>query len=187
MKKKRTAAFLAALMVCTCAPQTIAGASNLITAEAHSGRTDANGGHRDRKNASGLGSYHYHCGGHPAHLHERGICPYSQSAETAHFSESAVAVNEEPDIPEHISFVFDAQYYSDNNPDLNAAYGYDEDQLLNHFLTDGMKEGRAACGAFDVNAYKENNPDLREIYGDDLPSYYNHYMNCGWAEERICH
>lgn len=33
-----------------------------INAYAHSGRTDANGGHRDNKNKSGLGSYHYHCG-----------------------------------------------------------------------------------------------------------------------------
>jgi len=42
----------------------------------HSGRTDASGGHRDNKNASGLGSYHYHCGGYPAHLHKNGQCPY---------------------------------------------------------------------------------------------------------------
>jgi len=42
---------------------------------AHSGRTDASGGHRDNKNKSGLGSYHYHCGGNPAHLHDDG-CPY---------------------------------------------------------------------------------------------------------------
>lgn len=47
---------------------------------AHSGRTDANGGHRDNNNKSGLGSYHYHCGGHPAHLHKNGVCPYSSSA-----------------------------------------------------------------------------------------------------------
>lgn len=47
---------------------------------AHSGRTDGSGGHHDNKNASGLGSYHYHCGGHPAHLHENGICPYSSAA-----------------------------------------------------------------------------------------------------------
>lgn len=47
---------------------------------AHSGRTDGSGGHHDNKNASGLGSYHYHCGGHPAHLHENGICPYSSVA-----------------------------------------------------------------------------------------------------------
>lgn len=47
---------------------------------AHSGRTDSNGGHKDNKNKSGLGSYHYHCGGHPAHLHTNGVCPYSSSS-----------------------------------------------------------------------------------------------------------
>ena len=47
---------------------------------AHSGRTDASGGHRDNKNKSGLGSYHYHCGGYPAHLHDGGVCPYTSSA-----------------------------------------------------------------------------------------------------------
>lgn len=44
---------------------------------AHSGRTDSRGGHRDNKNKSGLGSYHYHCGGYPAHLHKNGVCLYS--------------------------------------------------------------------------------------------------------------
>ncbi|MFR4926656.1 MAG: YHYH domain-containing protein [Clostridium sp.] len=45
----------------------------IIEAEAHQGRTDANGGHHDYKNKSGLGSYHYHCGGNPAHLHQTGL------------------------------------------------------------------------------------------------------------------
>lgn len=53
--------------------------SVVINVYAHSGRTDANGGHRDTKNKSGLGSYHYHCGGNPAHLHPNGVCPYSSS------------------------------------------------------------------------------------------------------------
>ncbi len=47
---------------------------------AHSGRTDANGGHKDNKNKSGLGSYHYHCGGNPPHLHENGICKYKSTS-----------------------------------------------------------------------------------------------------------
>lgn len=47
--------------------------------DGHSGRTDSNGGHRDSKNKSGLGSYHYHCGGNPAHLHTNGACPYSSN------------------------------------------------------------------------------------------------------------
>ncbi len=46
--------------------------------DAHSGRTDGSGGHKDNKNKSGLGSYHYHCGGYPAHLHTNG-CPYKSS------------------------------------------------------------------------------------------------------------
>ncbi|WP_418466204.1 YHYH domain-containing protein [Enterocloster bolteae] len=53
-----------------------------MEAQAHSGRTDASGGHRDNKNASGLGSYHYHCGGHPAHLHPNGVCPYAGGGES---------------------------------------------------------------------------------------------------------
>lgn len=48
------------------------------TVTAHPGRTDGSGGHRDRQNSSGLGNYHYHCGGYPAHLHEDGVCPYSR-------------------------------------------------------------------------------------------------------------
>lgn len=48
----------------------------ILNVFAHSGRTDANGGHRDNNNQSGLGSYHYHCGGYPAHLHNNGVCPY---------------------------------------------------------------------------------------------------------------
>ena len=49
---------------------------------AHSGRTDSSGGHRDNKNKSGLGYYHYHCGGHPPHLHNGGVCPYKSGTTT---------------------------------------------------------------------------------------------------------
>lgn len=55
---------------------------------AHSGRTDSQGGHHDYKNVSGLGSYHYHCGGYPAHLHKNGVCPYSSSSTTKKSSSS---------------------------------------------------------------------------------------------------
>jgi hypothetical protein len=50
---------------------------------AHSGRTDSSGGHHDYRNVSGLGSYHYHCGGNPAHLHKNGVCPYSSAAKSS--------------------------------------------------------------------------------------------------------
>ena len=48
---------------------------------AHGGRTDKNGGHRDNKNTSGLGSYHYHHGYGP-HLHKNGKCPYNNKVKT---------------------------------------------------------------------------------------------------------
>ena len=64
---------------------------------AHSGRTDSSGGHKDNKNKSGLGSYHYHCGGYPAHLHENGICPYKSGGSTSSSS------NRKPSAPKYTS------------------------------------------------------------------------------------
>ena len=62
---------------------------------AHSGRTDGAGGHRDNNNVSGLGYYHYHCGGYPAHLHTNGRCPYksggSSSSSNSYSSSSSTS------------------------------------------------------------------------------------------------
>lgn len=60
-----------------------------VNAYAHSGRTDSSGGHKDNNNKSGLGSYHYHCGGDPAHLHTNGVCPYSSSSSASKSSTSS--------------------------------------------------------------------------------------------------
>lgn len=53
-----------------------------LPVSAHSGRTDSAGGHRDNKNVSGLGPYHYHHG-YPAHLHPNGVCPYASAPATS--------------------------------------------------------------------------------------------------------
>lgn len=74
MKKKKL--ILTILMISSVI--SIMGCSN-----AHSGRTDASGGHKDNKNVSGLGPYHYHCGGYPAHLHSNGVCPYKSGGTTS--------------------------------------------------------------------------------------------------------
>ena len=60
-----------------------------VNAYAHSGKTDSSGGHKDNNNKSGLGSYHYHCGGDPAHLHTNGVCPYSSSSSASKSSTSS--------------------------------------------------------------------------------------------------
>lgn len=43
----------------------------ILSLNAHSGRTDSNGGHHDNIG----GGYHFHHG-YPAHQHENGECPY---------------------------------------------------------------------------------------------------------------
>ena len=65
-----------------------------LNAYTHSGRTDSNGGHKDNKNKSGLGSYHYHCGGHPAHLHKNGVCPYASGSSSSQSSSSGASCSQ---------------------------------------------------------------------------------------------
>lgn len=52
-----------------------------ISVSAHSGGTDANGGHYNRS----TGEYHYHHG-YPAHQHVNGVCPYDYDDQTEHRS-----------------------------------------------------------------------------------------------------
>ena len=61
-----------------------------LSVYSHSGRTDSDGGHYDKNNDSGLGSYHYHHG-YPAHLHTDGICIYSFEDNTDHSSGSSTS------------------------------------------------------------------------------------------------
>ncbi|MFR8227304.1 MAG: YHYH domain-containing protein [Lachnospirales bacterium] len=187
MRKKRLVMLLTAVSLCTAVPELAMGTNDVSIAEAHSGRTDSRGGHRDNKNKSGLGSYHYHCGGHPAHLHENGGCPYDSRYSGNSAENAPVQEPEKAAIPEHIDRVFDAAYYAEHNEDLYETFGNDAERLLEHFLTAGMKEGRVACETFNVTVYKENNEDLAQIFGDDWTAYYEHYMDFGYAENRVCY
>lgn len=174
-----------------------------ITAEAHSGRTDASGGHRDNKNKSGLGSYHYHCGGNPAHLHNDGVCPYggnsagSSSGSSTESSSSVAPVtapaaptassSEPATVSTYDSVIFNTSYYLQNNADVASVIGTNASDLYNHFITSGMKEGRQGSTTFNVAAYMNNNPDLLQIFGEDLPSYYNHFLTNGQFEGRVAY
>ena len=65
------------IILCVCLILAILIISPL--ALAHPGGLDSSGGHKDKKNVSGLGGYHYHCGDHPPHLHgPSGLCPFSK-------------------------------------------------------------------------------------------------------------
>lgn len=78
--KKRIFSIVTAILLAVAVP---------LSALGHSGRTDAKGGHKDNKNKSGLGPYHYHCGGYPPHLHDGGVCPYKGSASSANSSSNS--------------------------------------------------------------------------------------------------
>lgn len=83
------------------------------------------------------------------------------------------------------SYIFDAEYYYDNNADLQEAFGYDEGALWNHFAYYGMSEGRQASENFDPQLYRSTYADLNEAFGDDFASYYIHYVQYGKSEGRI--
>ncbi len=80
--------------------------------------------------------------------------------------------------------VYDANYYVKRYPDLMKAFGYDENRLLKHFVTYGMKEGRQAKANFNVANYKARYKDLRKAFGNDTKSYYLHYIRYGKNEGR---
>lgn len=81
-------------------------------------------------------------------------------------------------------YVFDYKYYADNNSDLKAAYGYDEQKLINHFVTYGIKEGRASSYTFDLKYYLENNIDLKNAFGNNYQAVYDYFMKYGCNEYR---
>lgn len=79
--------------------------------------------------------------------------------------------------------VFNPVYYAMNNSDVVRIYKYDN--LLKHFVTCGISEGRRGSSNFDLQTYKDNNKDLVNAFGSDNNSYYNHYINYGAGEGRI--
>lgn len=82
------------------------------------------------------------------------------------------------------ALVYDYEYYKKNYADLRAAFGDDSKKYLQHFVENGMREGRQAKASFNVTAYKHRYADLRAAFGNNNVSYYMHYINNGNAENR---
>ena len=80
--------------------------------------------------------------------------------------------------------VFDAKYYADQYPDLKAAFGYDEKALFQHFMNNGLKEGRNMSPILNVQAYRESYEDLDKAFGDNWDAYVEHYFTFGVNERR---
>lgn len=151
--KKLLATILTTLAICT---MTINTAIPPLITEAHSGRTDSRGGHKDNKNKSGLGYYHYHCGGNPPHLHKDGVCPYAKASNPnsspSNIKDSTSGTNnsnttDNNTTPQSLSTVynnvaFNAQYYASNYPDVYMIYGNNAKALYEHFISSGITDRR---------------------------------------------
>ena len=82
------------------------------------------------------------------------------------------------------SLLFDSDFYYNQYPDLQEAFGPEKTSLLRHFMEHGMKEGRQASIHFNVYTYMKRYMDLRIAFGNDLELYYRHYIIHGKEEGR---
>ena len=99
-----------------------------LSAFAHSGRTDGSGGHKDNKNKSGLGGYHYHCGGYPAHLHTGGRCPYTDPKPV--YATSITAKNVPSKINAGDTATLEASVYPSNAEDKTITWESSNSDVL---------------------------------------------------------
>ena len=76
---------------------------------------------------------------------------------------------------------FDVMVYRDRNKDL--AHCTDQ-ELKEHWLNHGIKEGRPSSPILDLKFYLSNNPDLQAAFGTDYEKLYNHFITSGYKEYR---
>lgn len=97
---------------------------------------------------------------------------------------TAVQADETNLIPSHVWDVFDAEFYRNTYPDVEAAFGDDEQALFNHFMMFGLKEGRIGSPILNIAMYRSMYPDLDAAFGDNWDLYVLHYFRYGIAEGR---
>ena len=148
-----------------------------IPAYAHSGRTDAAGGHHDYNNVSGLGSYHYHHGFGP-HLHPNGVCPYSASVSsgtnntTAQAAPKTLGKTVNSDINVYINGYFIPTVNFNNTTyvvaeDLNN-YGFDV--VWNQSERSLKLTPNTSKSFAEVSAY--NSSEIYDVQESDIITYF---------------
>lgn len=80
---------------------------------------------------------------------------------------------------------FNSAYYSSYYSDIGAAFGGNQEKLLQHYLQNGIWEGRRGSATFDALNYMNLYLDLRNYYGPgNLISGLKHYLEHGLSEGR---
>jgi V8-like Glu-specific endopeptidase len=78
---------------------------------------------------------------------------------------------------------FDPEFYLYKYSDLVTA-GYSKENVKDHWLTNGIYEGRQGSETFDVNYYLQKYPDLQQAFGNDYYAAFTHWLNNGIYEGR---
>ena len=78
---------------------------------------------------------------------------------------------------------FDPVQYLASYPDLIVAFGYDPARATSHYITNGLKEGRAIDN-FDELRYIASYSDLIKAFGTDGVTATKHYITNGLSEKR---
>lgn len=174
--KKMSIYLLSASLICT--PVSLMSDSQTIVAQAHSGRTDANGGHKDNKNKSGLGSYHYHCGGYPAHLHEGGVCPYSSTA----VSSSAAVSSDESASSGNALTSSSADSSGSGKLKLSTGTEISLSEDIIKIAQDVLNEKGYDCGTPDGIAGEKTKEAIQAFLADEDPNCTDHMIIAMIAE-----
>ena len=89
------------------------------------------------------------------------------------------STNTPPNVP-----VFDPNFYLMSYSDLRSAFRNDQEAARNHWLRNGIREGRRGSPAFDVQYYLATYPDLQRAFGSNYASAIDHWLNNGIREGR---
>ena len=81
--------------------------------------------------------------------------------------------------------IFDANFYLMSYGDLRNAFGTNQGAAKDHWLTNGIKEGRRSSPAFDVQYYLSLYPDLQNAFGSsNYSAAIDHWLTNGIKEGR---
>jgi len=81
--------------------------------------------------------------------------------------------------------LFDWEFYYNNNPDLQKAFGKNQSLLYQHYNNHGKKEGRAPSEFFNPCVYLGLYEDLQKAYGStNYIAAYDHFVEFGIKEQR---
>ncbi len=156
--KKIMAVFIACLTITLAVPAQIDCV--VLTVEAHSGRTDKYGGHKDNKNVRGLGSYH---------------AGNTGTASTS--STSSAKTNSKQKVVE-------TSASNNNTTQNNSSKQAEISKNVTEFVVT-ISDTSYDNVAFNASYYANNHVDVYQLYGDDLVKYYNHFIEYGVNESRV--